>query len=73
MNNHDLKIIQFGAEAIYPKSQFLNMSFEYSFKAVDERIEMYEKFDEENYEFMIDEANRIINQYKQIVMNKIQN
>ena len=49
------------------------MSFEYSFKAVDERIEMYEKFDEENYEFMIDEANRIINQYKQIVMNKIQN
>jgi len=64
LNEQDLIIYQFPIEAVYPKSQFLNMPFEYSFKAVDERIELYEKFDEENYDFMIDEANRIINQYK---------
>ena len=64
LKNNDLIISQFGYEAIYPKSKHLEMPFEYTFNEVDERIELYSYFDEENYDFMIDEANRIINKYK---------
>ena len=64
LKKHDLEVNRSSAEAVYPRSQFLDMPFEYTFNEVDERIELYEKFDEENYNFMIDEANRIINLYK---------